>query len=207
MTSRRLLLALLTLLPALVAIRPATAADPAEAEQFVRGLANQAIAIAADQERPLAERLPEYESLFRDHFALPQISRFVLGRHWRRADEAEQRQFIDLFSELTVLIWAERFEGYSGETVETGRVAPDGDTGWFVETIIQRPDQPPVTAVWRLRDTDAGFKIIDVIVEGVSMAITQRSDYASLIRSAGGLDGLMAEMRQTVQNKRRRLLG
>ncbi len=206
MPHRRRVLAALALLPMLL-VAPPAAADSESARNFVQTVAGDAVAIAADQATPLSQRLDQYDALFRQHFALPQISRFVLGRYWRGASEDEQRRFIELFSEWTVLTWAERFEGYSGETVETGRVAPDGEAGWFVESIIQRPDEPPVTAVWRLRETDDGFKIVDMIVEGTSMAITQRSDYASRIRNAGGLQPLMAEMEQRVDRKRRNLLG
>ena len=69
-----------------------------------------------------------------------------------------------------------------------------------VDSIIVDKDGQTVSVQWRLRLREEGLRIVDIIVEGVSMAITYRQDYASVIRQNGGLNGLMAELRRQVSD-------
>ena len=73
------------------------------------------------------------------------------------------------------------------------------DSDALVETEIKRPDGAPLKAAWRVRDINGHLKIIDVVVEGVSMALTQRQEFASVIQHSG-LDGLISDLRNRVNN-------
>lgn len=177
----------------------ARAESSSDAAVFVTRLADDAIATMAATGIGEAERMERFRTLFISAFDLPEIGRFVLGRHWRAATPEQQQEFLTLFEEISVLTWGKRFRDYNGETLEIANVAKDGDRGMFVDSRINRPNAPPIPVTWRLRQPNGGYKIVDIVVEGVSMAITHRSDYSSVMQSSGGqIDGLLAVMRKKI---------
>lgn len=206
MIQRRRFLAFTAMAVALVTVggsMPARA-DEAAARRFVQSLADEAIASTAARNISQRERLDRFRSLFVSHFDLPEIARFVLGRYWRSASPEQQRKFLDLFKEITVLTWSKRFQDYAGETLDVVGVSKDGEQGMFVESRINRTaGGQPIPVTWRLRQPNGQYQIVDIIVEGVSMAITHRSEYTAAVRGANGdLDNLLAAMQNKVTNLR-----
>ena len=166
----------------LIAARPAAAADPAA---VITDLGNQALQVLGKNVDP-NQRVVRFRQLFSQDFDVPGIARFVLGRYWRIATPAQQQEFIRLFTSYIAVAYSDRLAEYSGETLRvTGsRAAPDGSV---VSTEIVRPNgAPPAKVDWLLTQQDGAYKISDVIVEGVSMAVTQRSEFASVIQRNGG---------------------
>ena len=145
-----------------------------------------------------AEKTERFRTLFNDGFDIPAIGRFVLARSWRRANDAQKQEFVDLFEDVIVYTWSRRFSEYDGQTIDVRGTAPDGETGTVVDSAIVDQDGQTVAVQWRLRMRDEGLRIVDGIVEGVSMAITYRQDYASVIRQNGGLNGLLTQLRRQV---------
>ena len=89
-----------------------------------------------------------------------------------------------------------RLGQYSGEKFKVTGARADGDKGTIVDSNILRDPQPAVRVQWRVRQRDGHLKIVDVVVEGVSMAVTQRSEFASVIRKRGGqVSGLIEDLR------------
>lgn len=208
-TLRRPFLALcltcgLALLAPLLAV-PAAADDETDSQTFVRNLADNAIITVADHQLSDTERNERFRRLFVSSFDLPEIGKFVLSRFWRQATPDQQAEFLKLFEDYTVLTWARRFKDYSGEKLETLGAIKDGDKGWVVDSHILRPNNaPPIAVQWRLKKGDDGtYRIIDIVVEGVSMAITQRSDYASAMQANGGrMDSLLSALRSKIDQMR-----
>lgn len=167
------------------------------AKTFIGGLAQRAINAVADHQLSQAERDDRFRKLFVSSFDIPEIGKFVLSRYWRMASPEQQQEFLSLFEEITVLTWAKRFQDYNGESLESLSATKDGDKYWIVDSRILRDQGPQIPVQWRLKETDDGsFRVVDIVVEGVSMAITHRSDYASAMQANGGkVDGLLAIMR------------
>jgi phospholipid transport system substrate-binding protein len=180
----------------LIAARPAAAADPAA---VITDLGNQALQVLGKNVDP-NQRVVRFRQLFSQDFDVPGIARFVLGRYWRIATPAQQQEFIRLFTSYIALAYSNRLAEYSGETLKvTGsRAAPDGSV---VSTEIVRPNgAPPARVDWLLTQHDGAYKISDVVVEGVSMAVTQRSEFASVIQRNGGqVQGLITALRQKTE--------
>jgi phospholipid transport system substrate-binding protein len=173
-------------------------AQPEEdAKKFIEALAQRAINTVADRQLPQVERDERFRKLFISSFDIPEIGRFVLSRYWRVATPDQQQEFLSLFEDITVLTWAKRFQDYNGESLETLSARKDGERSWVVDSHILRNQGPQIPVQWRLRESDDGtFRVIDIIVEGVSMAITHRSDYAAAMQANGGrVDGLLTLMR------------
>jgi phospholipid transport system substrate-binding protein len=196
-----ILLATSTLLGA-----PAGAADksPDEAKAFIQNLAQQAITTVAQRDLSDSDRNDRFRRLFVASFDLPQISQFVLGRYWRSATPEQQQEFIKQFQEMQVLNWAQRFKDYKGENLQVTSAAKDGDKVFTVDSVINHPPAQPMPVQWKVHQTDDGqLRVSDIVVEGVSMAITQRSDYNSMLQGNGGkIDGLLTALRTKVDQMR-----
>ena len=197
MTALRAFLTVLLIAVAFVVARPAAAAgdaDPA-ASAFMQKLGDQAIHDLIDAAVPTPERQARFRRLLNEHFDMPAISRFVLGRYWRTADEAQRAEFQKLFEDFIVGSYSARFSEYRGEAFKvTGSNVESGGTV-LVHSKIHMPTSEDIRVDWRVRGRDGDFAILDIVVEGVSMAVTQRSEFASVIQSRGGVDGLLEALR------------
>lgn len=180
----------------LLAPLPAAAASEAEAEALMRRLEQEAVAMAAPA-LPMAEKERRFRALLQTSFDLPGVSRFILGPRWRTASPPQRQEFVSLFEDITVDIWVPRFRDYGGQRLDVLDVQPTGD-GFMVASVVRNPEGRDTPVTWRLVDTRGGLKVADIVVEGVSMALTHRSEYASVMRQAGGIDGLLGRMRQQV---------
>jgi len=172
-----------------------------EAGAFINGLAERAIAGLLDKSSSRHDREIRFRALLADGFDVPLIARFVMGRYWRVASEAERAEYLQLFEDFIVATYSQRFGEYAGENLKVvnTRATPDGEA-WVLSDLL-RPSGPPVKVEWRLRKEGSSFKITDVVVEGVSMSITQRDDFSATIQRAGGrVDALLAQLRDKVKS-------
>jgi phospholipid transport system substrate-binding protein len=175
-------------------------AEGGDAGTFIEKLADTAIATVADKQLAENDRDARFRQLFVSNFDLPTIGKFVLARYWKAATPEQQQEFLKLFEDQVVLTWAKRFKDYSGEKLHVVASNKEDDHTWLVESQILRDKGPPVAVQWRLHDTpDGAFRITDIIVEGVSMAITQRQDFSATLQGTGGkIDALLSSMRTKV---------
>jgi phospholipid transport system substrate-binding protein len=205
MLTRRLFVACAALLAVssgvghpLVSSAFAQSADPG-ASAFMQKLGNDAIGTFSNKSTPKEQALQHFRTLLHKGFDVPYIGRWVLGRYWNQASEAQQAEYQKLFEQLIVGTYAERFIEYSGETFKIVGALPEGETDTMVTTQIIRPSGPPVNVNWRIRKKDADYKIIDVVVENVSMGVTQRQEFSSVVQQNGGrVEGLIQALRQKV---------
>jgi phospholipid transport system substrate-binding protein len=202
MMRRTVLAAFLMLTPTIAPTAPAAAADR-DPVVFIRDLGHRAIEVLS-QKASRRVRQARFRELFQENFDEPVIARFVLGRYWRVATPAEQQEFQKLFEDYVVVAYAARLSDYGGEVFKVTGDQPD-DTGFIVASEIVRPNgEPPLKIDWRLVTDDGALKIADVVVEGVSMAVTQRSEFTSVItRNGGSVAGLLQLMREKTESAER----
>jgi len=194
--TRRFLLTIMSLLIASVSLAPTPTAIAADANVFMNEMWNRAVEVLS-KKVPATERLTRFRQLFQADFDGPGIARFVLGRYWRSASEQEQQEFLKLFEDYVVFVYGTRLSSFNGETFRVKGSRPEGN-GVVVATDILNPGgEPPIKVDWRLISDNGAFKINDVIIEGISMLVTQRSEFASIIQRHGGqVGGLLALMRE-----------
>ncbi|KAA0683313.1 ABC transporter substrate-binding protein [Roseomonas genomospecies 6] len=201
MLTRRLFLVCAALLAVSSwAARPAAAqsADPG-ATAFIQSMGNEAVATFSNKSLSREQAVQRFRTLLYQGFDVPYIGRWVLGRYWNSATPQQHDEYQKLFERLIVNTYADRFVEYSGETFRITGSRVEGEADTMVTTQIVRPSGPPVNVDWRVRKRDAGYKIIDVVVEGVSMGVTQRQEFASVISQNGGrVEGLLQALRQKV---------
>jgi phospholipid transport system substrate-binding protein len=144
------------------------------------------------------ERRARLVAILNEGTNLDLVGRLVLGRHWRAAEPAQRDEYTALFRQFVMQNLASRLDSYQGQSyrITGAQVVDDRDA--VVGTQITRPGSPPLRVEWRLRETDDGrLAIIDVIVEGVSLVVSQRAEFDSVIGSSG-MEGLLARLRERV---------
>ncbi|MDH5750239.1 MAG: ABC transporter substrate-binding protein [Rhodospirillales bacterium] len=201
---RRILTATLAVvLAAFVSAQTVTAADiDSGAKKFIEGLADKAIQSLTDQKSSREQREARFRELLNKHFAVDVIGQWVLGRYWRQATKLEQSEYLELFENLIVVTYLDRFVDYSGETLTVTKTVINESRDIVVFSVITRKEssQTPIQVDWRVRLKDGTYKIVDVMVEGISMGQTQRSEFGSVIRKNGGkIEGLLSELRKKVK--------
>ncbi len=178
-------------------VAPAKAAAPSDAAGFINDLLNKALKTLDNKQLSDDERAKTFRDLLDKDFDMPRISRFVLGPYWREASEQEKQQFQKLFEDYVVRSYASRFSEYSGEQVKVTGSRPESETSTLVQSQVVRQNGPPAKVDWRVRKDNNDFKIVDVDVEGVSMVLTQREEFSSVIQRSGGtVAGLNKELQQ-----------
>jgi phospholipid transport system substrate-binding protein len=176
--------------------------DPSIA--FVQQLGDQALSSLTAPDLAAAEREARVRRLLRSNFDIDTIARFSLGTYWRTATGAEKQEFMNLFEDMIVKTYAQRFSEYSGQSFTVTDSMPAGSKDMIVQSKIVQKNGPPVHVDWRLRPTAGGMRVIDVIVEDISMSVTQRSDFAAVIQQGGGtVAALNNSLRERIQTAKK----
>ncbi len=172
-----------------------------EAGQFIESLADKAVSALTEKSTPRAERVRRFRILLNDHFAVEIIARWVLGQAWRRASEAERAEYLGLFEDLIVFSYVDRFIEYAGERLTVVKTLRTDNGDALVYSVIARPNMPePLDVDWRVRTRDGRHKIVDVMVKGISMGITQSQEFSSVLnRNNGSMAGFLGELRERVR--------
>lgn len=190
----RILFSWLALL-ALMASFSSAKANEKDAEIFIRDLSNQALQALADAGAPLEAREDKLRSLLQNGFAMNFIGRYVIGNYWSKMTEDQQEEYQRLFAEWTLKTYSSRLGGYKNQKFEILKTVDSGKEDIFVKTrIIQAGGGGPINCEWRVRKVQDQYKIVDIGVEGVSMLLTQKREFASLL-SRDGINGLIEMLR------------
>jgi phospholipid transport system substrate-binding protein len=194
MMRRSLLTAAFVLIAAVLAsaIPAAAAADPTA---LISNLGTRALEVLGKNATP-SQRVDRFRALLREDFDVPGIARFVLGRYWNIATDQQRAEFVKLFEDYIALAYSARLAEYTGETFKVVGSRPDADGAIVTSQILRPAGAAPVKLDWRLTGRDGVYKISDVSVDGISMAVTQRSEFASVIQHNGGqVQGLLTMLR------------
>ena len=118
-----------------------------------------------------------------------------MGHFWREATEDQKARYLKEYQKFLILHYTSRFTQYTSGTFKVTNSRDDGDSEFTVsmELKADEPNAEPVLVDYRIRKEDSGFKIFDVIVEGVSLITTQRSEFASVITN-NGIDYLINQL-------------
>lgn len=197
----RYLVALLAFL-ALLFGTPSQGAEAAEDSiAFLEKLQEDTITQLSDPNLDLAEKEARAHAIFTDNFDTPAIGRFVIGRYWRGASEEEQTEFLTVFEDVIVQRFVPLFEEDQDSRFTFGPERKDdkNPSMSLVSSEVNAPSRETVKVVWRVRNEDGTPKVLDVVIEGASMALTLRSEYSSFIKSSGGkISSLTDSLREKV---------
>jgi phospholipid transport system substrate-binding protein len=199
MPSRRLVLVVgFALLAAGAPVVPALAAG--ESAAVVTDFGDHMLQMLNNPQMSPAERQKQFGALLDKDFDFATIGRFVLGRYWQSATDQEKQQFAPVFRDYVVQSYTVRFGEFSGASFKvTGERPESANTSIVRTTVMQKNSPTPAKVDWRVSTTTGSPKITEVIVEGISMSLTHRQEFASLIeRQGGGVSGLIQQLKAKI---------
>ncbi|MGB9152118.1 MAG: ABC transporter substrate-binding protein [Alphaproteobacteria bacterium] len=169
--------------------------------KFVQDVGDRAIKIIADKKLSTEQRNSAFSKVLTDSFDLKTIGRFVIGRTWNAATPDQQSEYMSLFKALVIKNYGDRMTLAAGENFQVVGTRPESDVDTTVLSQITHSDGSKATTIdWRVRQQDGKMGVIDVIVEGISLSVTQRQEYASVVQNSGGqIDGLLDTMRNQLK--------
>jgi phospholipid transport system substrate-binding protein len=177
-------------------VRAEPSADAART--LIDSVGHEVLDILRDTSLSDQQKFDQLVALLSGPIDLDLVARLILGRHWRTANEAQRAEYLELFRAFALHTLASRLDVYGGQDFEIVGAKVVGRQDALVSTRILS-DGPPLAVDWRVRELDdRSLVAIDVIVEGVSLIVTQRSEFGAVIERHG-LEGLLAELRRRAE--------
>jgi phospholipid transport system substrate-binding protein len=197
MLSRRLLSSIALLLLGIADVHGAPAPDAAA---LVDKLVREGLQTLRDERLTPDARQERFAAILESDFDLPRIARFTAGRYWSTATEVDRQRFVKVFERWIITSYTDRFSTYSGDGITVTGSRPDSETTATVfSRLVRTAGESPLKIEWRVRRGDHDdYRVIDVSVEGVSMLVTQREEFSSVIQSNGGT---VSGLTKTLENK------
>lgn len=183
-----------------VSVFPALAtAGPAL--DLIETLGNRAETAINDRSLTADERMEKLRAALGEVIDQEGMARSLLGRNWRRADDGQKAKLVPLLQTYLINAYAGRVDSVDGviDLVVDGERTTSDRT--LVSSRVVRPNGPPVDVDWQVETADGRLAVTDIVVEGVSLVVSQRADFASVIRRQGGVDGLIELLEQKVAQK------
>ncbi len=196
MSLRRHFLLGLLLLPLAARAEP----EPEQAATFVRQAGVDLAAAVSGAASPADKqlRLGPYLQRVVDEDG---VARFCLGRYWTTASAEQRTEYLRLFRLVLLRGVVNRLGDYQAGSVKVSVNTPvQKPDGIYVPTVVERAGNRPVNITWMVGETDGTLRIEDVVAEGMSLRMTQRSDYASFLAHNGGnVEALLAALRKQIE--------
>lgn len=172
-----------------------------KAEDFVKKVTAQGIEELINTDVPEAEKKARFTKLFNEDLDLDFIGKFVLGRYWKMSGKEQQKRFIDVYRKLNIQTWSARFGEFKGKKFEfIGVEKSKSKDQAFVNTQVPMKEGNPAIVRWRVKETNGQMKIVDIIIENVSLAQTARSEYTAYInKSPDGVEGLIKNLQSKIK--------
>ena len=175
--------------------------DAQGAQKFVEKVTSDGIEQIINAYVSQAEKDKRFEKLFNSARDMDFIGKFVLGRNWRTATPAQRKAFIQVYRELNVKTWSKRFDEFKGKAFVFTGTTPSSSAGQvYVDSTVNMGEGEPAKVKWRVRQEGKSFKIVDIVIENVSLAITARYEYSGFLKNnPGGVDALIKDLQNKVK--------
>jgi phospholipid transport system substrate-binding protein len=182
-----------------MAVAVALSAPPAIAEtdspsMFVQTLADQVTNMLKDAKLTANKRQAAFRQLLETKFDINLIGRFALEGSWFEATADQHREYLRLFGAYIVKSYGRWISAYATDRLIVVQSVEINDRDTLVQTKISRLPGAPQRVDWHVRASNDGLRVIDVIVKGVSMVNTQRSEFSAVI-ARKGIEGLLETLR------------
>jgi phospholipid transport system substrate-binding protein len=191
---RFLLLSAFALFSSIIEDVPKSLAATSDPASFVSDLASRALAPMPNEDTAAA-RQDRFRQLFRQYFDVEACARSALGPHWLRATAQQRQDFVGLYEDYVVIGYSTALRTLGGESFKVLGSQPDKGRA-IVTSRIEINGAAPIRVDWQLNPTKDGYKVIDLIVNGISMAAKQHSELVSVIqRNNGSVPLLLVALR------------
>ena len=165
---------------------------------FVEKLGKEVIERVSDEKLSDSQRRSNFRYLYLNAFDNFYISRFVLGRYWKKIDKSVKEEFVETFNDYIVSTYAPKFKGWEGEFKAVDALIEKNF--YNVKMNVINKNGPVLKLIWKIYlDKNKNFKILDVNIDGVSMLVTQRAEFMSVIKNnPNGVVGLIEAMKKKI---------
>lgn len=178
---------------------PATAQAESDPRQFLDRFGRETTDLLSDLRLSQSEREQGFSALLSRFFDVAWIGHFVLGKHRHRISDQERLEYLPLFEEFLIAVYGRRLSAYPDMDFTVGHARVLEKTV-LVDSVILYNEGERISLVWRLRRGADGWRIIDASIEGISMAITQRSEFDSVIQNNNGsIRALLDKIRAKIE--------
>jgi phospholipid transport system substrate-binding protein len=169
------------------------------AAHAVEHLGKEAVAILSDSSLNREQRFDYFHKVLSRDLDIPVLAKFMLGRHWKRVTDEQRAAYIEVFKEFILQIYSTRLGGARIDAFHVIKVvkAKNGKD-FFVHSKVTRSGAGPVHATWRIRPYGDEFRIVDLVIEGISMALTLRQEFSSILRKNNGIDKLIERLKARI---------
>ena len=167
-------------------------------KNFIENLGKKVIETVSDEKLSDSQRRSNFRYLYLNSFDNFYISRCVLGRYWKKIDKTVKNEFVKTFNDYIVSTYAPKFKGWQGEFKAVDALI---EKDYFnVKMNVINKNGPILKLIWKIYlDKNKNFKILDVNIDGVSMLITQRAEFMSVIKNnPNGVIGLIEAMKKKI---------
>lgn len=185
----------------LVSGRPGWALETSQALSHVEGTIDRILKLIVAHGSE-AETAAGLRRLIEERAAVQAVARFAAGRSWRKMSPSQQNAFTDALIGAVSAEYARHFRRFEGEPEDLRKFvrildATDaGRRGILVRTEILPVDELPVAIDWLVSDRSGSIAINDLVVEGISMVITQREVIAGMLEARNGnIEKMIADLR------------
>jgi len=173
-------------------------ADARAAEAFVQGLHDGARRILLHAGRPVAEML----AFITKNVEIGKVAQSAMGPAWNRATPEERAEYVGLFRATTLRTLASHITLYDGADYRIVQAQAMGEDEFLVTSTITPRNGGSFGLAWRVGTEDCRLTARDVINGGVSLVVTKRQEFASVI-AREGIDGLLRRLRDLAAHQRR----
>ncbi len=192
--SRTGIAATAALVVAMALAQPARAAD--DPKQVVKSLTDAVVAVLQDKSTTADAKRSKIEGIVKDHTDFDTMSRLILARNWKDLPDPKKAQFVDEFREHLSVTYGKNVESYHDEKVQIAGDRDEGRGDWTVMTKILRPaGGGDILVDYRLRQQNGEWKVIDIVIERVSLVSNFRSQFQDLMAN-GGIDKVLAVLKE-----------
>lgn len=161
-------------------------AAAATAMESVKSSVEQVVTLLEDKElkkiEHAMERRERLQQIFNQRFSYEEMSKRSLGAQWNNLNEAQRREFIDLFRQLLARTYTTTIEGYSGERFQYLSELNEGDYAEVRTKLISRKGEIPIN--YRLLSKAGEWQVYDIVVDGISMVSNYRAQFTKIIRGS-----------------------
>lgn len=138
----------------------------------------------------------EFERILARYADMPAVAASVLGPPWRSATPAQQQAFVAAFQHYLSRRYGQYFRDYTNAEIRVSGARDAGNAGVLVNTLVVIPGQENVGIDWQISERGGSTKVVNLVVEGVSILSTGRAEVAAMLEShRGDIDALTAQMR------------
>ena len=168
---------------------------------FIESLGQEVLTKIASKNITEKQREKNFRELYTRAFDNNYISQFVLGRHWKKINKKTQEEFVKSFNEYLIMIYAPKFKGWSGKFKTIGSQVENNMYVVAMQLVTNSNSPSSLNLDWRMILKNKEFKILDVNIDGVSMLVTQRAEFSSVIKNHPlGVKGLIKQMNDKVNS-------